>query len=66
MAAKATERVAQTVSLEQLIQVSSSSAIRAFREAEIDRRFNPRIWVGIWIEPFGPGDFNIPGTGPGR
>jgi hypothetical protein len=68
MAKTATKRVAETISLDELIATSSRSAIRTFREFELDKRiFNPRIWVGIWIEPFGPGELEIPtGAGPSR
>lgn len=55
--ATAKSRTAETVSLEQLIAVSSTSVLRTFRELEGDKRIvNPRIWVGIWIEPFAQGN----------
>lgn len=58
---------AETVTLNQLISASSDSVLRALKDFERDKRiFHPRIWVGIWIDPYGPirdiGD--IPG-GPG-
>jgi hypothetical protein len=61
MATKKEVRKAETISLDQLIQISSISAVRSFQDLGLDRRFNPRIWVGIWIEPFGSGELNIPG-----
>lgn len=54
-----TARAADTISLNQLIQVSSLSAVRSFEDLGLDRRFNPRIWVGIYIEPFGSGEIDV-------
>jgi hypothetical protein len=61
---------AETVTLNQLIAASSDSVLRALKDFERDKRiFNPRIWVGIWIDPYGPirdlGDITGPGPGGG-
>lgn len=53
MADKKPVRSAETISLDELIAVSTKSALRTFREIDEKKRiFNPRIWVGIWIDPY--------------
>ena len=63
------------ISLDQLVQATSTSVLRALKEHETERAggfiTNPRIWVGIWIDlerfrqPGGPGGpIGGPGGGP--
>ena len=57
---KSIVRKANTISLDELIQVSTISAVDSLKTLELkDQRFKPRIWVGIYIEPFGSGELDI-------
>jgi hypothetical protein len=39
------------VSLNELIQVATDSAMRAFEARKFDPKLGfPRIWVGIWVD----------------
>jgi hypothetical protein len=55
MAAKETTvslQGADRITLDQLVSATSSSVLRALQEHEATTQpvFNPRIWVGIWID----------------
>jgi len=54
------------ISLDQLISATSTSVLRALREHEAggQLQFNPKIWVGIWVDLDRLGGFKNPG-GPG-
>jgi hypothetical protein len=53
------------ITLDQLVASASQSALRALeehqRQAPGGLKINPRIWVGIWIDPLG-GIETLPGT----
>ena len=53
------------ITLDQLVSSASQSALRALeehqRQAPGGLKINPRIWVGIWIDPLG-GIETLPGT----
>ena len=53
------------VTLDQLVSATSSSVLRALREHEANTQpiFNPRIWVGIWIDLERFRDIGGPATG---
>ncbi len=51
------------ITLDDLVSEATTSAIRVLQRHELIRKdgpFNPKIWVGIWIDPTGHG----PGGGP--
>jgi hypothetical protein len=43
---------ADRITLDQLVQSTSTSVLRALKEHEANTQpvINPRIWVGIWID----------------
>lgn len=53
------------ITLDQLVSSASRSALRALeehqRQAPGGLKINPRIWVGIWIDPV-QGIETLPGT----
>lgn len=52
------------ITLDQLVASASQSALRALEEHQRQTpgglKINPRIWVGIWIDPVN-GGFEVPG-----
>ena len=55
---------AETITLDNLIATSSRAAVESLREYRPnDKLINPKIWVGIWIEPYSLPDFKAPNTG---
>lgn len=68
-----TVSLGNNISLDQLISATSTSVLRALKEherLEPNNRFdfNPRIWVGIWVDldrfRFPGGPTGGPGGGP--
>ena len=62
----------ENISLDQLISATSTSVLRALREHESQEAqgklvYNPKIWVGIWIDLDRFGGLRNPGAvgGPG-
>lgn len=63
--AKATKRAA--IRFDDFVEVATDSALRVIVEQQrtAGPRFNPRIWVGIWVDPFTGGPRGpIGGPGP--
>jgi hypothetical protein len=55
------------IQFDEFVRVATESALRVINEQRPlgGSRFNPRIWVGIWIDPIGPrGPLGGPGGGP--
>jgi hypothetical protein len=69
-ASKATKRSA--IRFDEFVEVATDSALRVIAERQRvgGLKYNPKIWVGIWIDPI-PGGPGGPGgpvgpLGPGR
>lgn len=54
------------IRFDEFVEVATDSALRVIvaQQREAGPRFNPRIWVGIWIDPFTGGPRG-PIGGPG-
>ncbi len=57
-----------SISLDQLVSATSSSVLRVLKEHENQQspiKFNPKIWVGIWVDldRFNVGQFGGAGGG---
>lgn len=61
MAARQTQRV-ERIDLNQLVSATSAAVLRALQDQK--GRFNPRIWVGIWVDLHGGIGLPEPGVGP--
>lgn len=42
---------ARSITLDDLVSTATRSAIKTYRENDLDLKIPPRIWVGIRIEP---------------
>ncbi|MGE0813034.1 MAG: hypothetical protein AB7O28_14240 [Vicinamibacterales bacterium] len=45
-----------SIQLDDFVEVATDSALRVIIDQQkvAGSKFNPKIWVGIWIDPYGP------------